>query len=310
MGVDRKVAESRIVTSTPSKFHQYSLQNSCNNLLCFHKYETNGDGDSACLLDIAANKFIMLPKPVKEEPTCDIRSSFYGLGFDFWRNQHKTLRIEVCLLEDNNLSNYFMKAEVNKLGENTWERVTGEVPMGSIFGKPVMIHGALVWADFPHNDVSRSTRCCATVFELDDEKFSTVRYPENINLISGHLVSLNNQLCYVDLSSDSCIHILVMRSIFGSQSWESLCRIKMRTISGEEDHRWTRVIGSLENGKILLKSYGGMYVLYEAATDRLEYVHLPVRTSTETEVHCYTGQLFPSSVEIENLIEKVGRIKI
>ncbi|GFS30973.1 hypothetical protein Acr_00g0014970 [Actinidia rufa] len=249
-GIERSVTEFNLI-------NQCRLMGSCNGLLCF---EYNNE-ESYILLNPFQKGHVALPEAtIKAYPvmvSC-------GLGFYSSTNTYKVVRV-VTLLR---LPRFVSRVEVHEVGTSSWREIT-EVPPCLLHRNPVFAHGALHWLVTPflifltHDESFIEHLGKIVSFDVGKEKFNLTPHPSSHSKKRPvfKLLDVKGNLAVADLSSQMSIYIWVMKS-YETKEWAREYKIEIHEQRGRyhNHHGHIEVIGVWENGEIVLKSNGDIFI--------------------------------------------------
>ncbi|KAK9273620.1 hypothetical protein L1049_018430 [Liquidambar formosana] len=277
-----------------SDLNHYSLEGSCNGLLYFAKRNDQG---GVIVLNPLTKQSTALPPATSHSPWPHMKK--YGLGFDYRTNTYKIVHVFFRELSD--WTSYSLGVEVHTLGTSSWREI-GEIPPYPICGRPVFAQSALHWIVDPLFACD-NLRGMIVSFDIEEEVFGSTPHPDfgwkTCDMF--HLVDLRGFLAMVDLSSNRCIEIWVLKD-YDKKEWVREYRINISAPMGRPDNGNFKVVGPREDGEILL-SYNEEYFCYNPKTDKFWYIQtpglIPDHASTSQyrhlEVYSHRGSLVSCS---------------
>ncbi|XP_026389160.1 F-box protein CPR1-like [Papaver somniferum] len=235
-----------------SLHYDVRLVGSCNGLVCIRVVDS--DGDFLCFWNPTTREY----KEIPESPI--VMNSICALGYDHKNDDYKLAIGVLQRTTDTTL------VQVYTLASNSWK--PGQtVPYG--FPNFMQRHGVLFNGDLHWLAVAQD-KFCLLSFDISDESFKELQLPPK------ELLEKNKNTCMILGVLEGCLCILV--NSYANGIWIHCEVWKMLDYGVQES--WTRryiitresiisdhilflsPLWSLENGKILFKSYGKL-VLYD-----------------------------------------------
>ncbi|KAF4375341.1 hypothetical protein F8388_024043 [Cannabis sativa] len=266
-------------------------------ILCFSRVTSLGT--TPYLINPLRQDVLELPPLNVELINGVIQKHFsYGLGFDKSTRKYKV----VCAVVDW----YSVMCEpftttFYTLKDSKWIELEKSQPQQHcvpIKGGPKYINGVIYWNCYNSN--APNNKFVIMGFDVEKEQFRLIPMPSKLGhgdeecFYFDQLIDLNiGVLSYVDLSSTNHIEIWNLKNCVGDhdekENWVRMYKFEMKA-----PHNWSyrfhpyRVIGTWENGEILLKGVFDSFITYNPNTDTFKTLSFPLLTQDDHNTQYYT----------------------